>query len=157
LPRKAEAIVVYPRLPVVVASVATTGKGMFVLALGDGRDEHYTYPTDGRFHATIHGTPSLHSALVPGSSFDDLAYQELARIKVPVDPHGLVRKYHPSTRPSMTITAPRQRDGILAVGIAGREMTDQVLSDLSAEGAYVAFFQGPRSDTTIVFRYFGGS
>jgi len=129
---------------------------MFVLALGDGRDEHYTYPLDGRFHATIHGTPSFHSALTPGPSFDELAYQELARIKVPVDPSGLVRKYHPSTRPSMTIAAPRQRDGILEVGIAGREITDRALAALNAEGAHVAFFRGPRSDTTIVFRYRDG-
>jgi hypothetical protein len=49
--RRADAVVNYPGQAKVVASVATT-KDMIVLTLGDGREEHYTYPPDGRFHLT---------------------------------------------------------------------------------------------------------
>jgi len=150
--RRAEAIVEFPGQAAVVASVATM-KNVIVLSLGDGRREHYTYPADGRFHITPDAPNSAHSFFAPGPPLDDLDYRRLAIVAVPIDPSELARPYKPSLAQTLTLPPPTDREGILEVGILGRKVTPPMKESLEADGAILGFFQGPRSDTTIVFRY----
>jgi hypothetical protein len=149
--RAAFAVVTYPGQPMVVASVATT-KDMFILALGDGREEHYTYPPDGRFHITPEDQSSGRSFFAPGPAYADLSYYRIAIVAVPTDPAELARPYRGAGQ-MMTIAAPVAREGVLEVGILGQKATPAVTTQLQSDGALVGLFQGPRSDTTLVFRY----
>lgn len=146
--RNAVAVVAYPTQPMIIASVATTANTI-VLAHGDGRQEHGTYPASGHFHVTFDdGRDSRHSFVAAGPAYSDLTYYPLARIDVPADPAGLTRPYSGSGQ-TMTI-APR---GTLEIGVLGQHATADVMQQLRSDGAAVQTFGGPRSDTTIVFRY----
>jgi len=92
--KKVEAVVAYPDRSCIVASVATT-KTLIVLSLGDRREEHYTYPPDGRFHITPDAASSAHSFFAPGPSFDHLDYRRLTIVPVPLDHTELARTYRP--------------------------------------------------------------
>src|SRR5262245_31088073 len=133
MPRKAYAVVEFPDQQLVAASVSTT-RSMIVLTLGDGREEHYTYPADGQFHITSHNTPSIHSFFAPGPSFDDLSYHRLSLITVPADANELARPYTASIPPLMTIPAPTERDGVLEVGILGRKSSPELVASLKVGG-----------------------
>jgi len=150
--KRADAVIAYPTIPMIVASVATT-ESMIILSLGDGRKAHYTYPPDGRFHITPEEGTSNRSFFEPGPAYTDLNYYPMALVPVPVDQSGLRRPYHTSSAQSMTIPAPTSRDGRLEIGILGQQATREILESLGSQGARVALFQGPRSDTTIVFRH----
>lgn len=150
--RRADAVVQYPGQPKIVASVATT-EAMIVLTLGDGRNEHYTYPPDGRFHLTLEDETKGKAFFAPGPPYDQLDYRRFAIITVPLDPHELVRDYLKQSANSMTIPPPAGRDGVLEVAVMGRLATLEIVQSLASQGAAVATFQGPRSDTTVVFRY----
>ena len=71
---------------------------------------------------------------------------------MPHEPSQISREYQTS-RDEMTIPPPRESSGTLEVGILGQQATSDVVQSLRADDAAVDFFQGPRSDTTIVFRY----
>lgn len=151
--RRAEVVVGYPGQPMIVASVATT-PSMVVVSLGEGREEHLTYPPDGRFHLTPHNRASARSYFEPGPAYEGLSYHPLARVDVPTDPTQLARPYRSSpSRASMSIPAPTARAGVLEVGILGQQATPAVVQALRADGATVQCFEGPRSDTTVVFRH----
>ena len=142
----------YADQPRIVASVSTTSS-VLVIALGDGEEVHYTYPPDGRFHVTPNAQPSVHSFLNPGPAYESLSYHPLVAVNIPTNPALLTR---PSNTPSvntMTIQPPAQRDGRLEIGVLGQKATDVVIQQLQNSAASVRLFQGPRSDTTIVFRY----
>ena len=126
---------------------------MMVLSLGDGREEHYTYPADGRFHITPEAGTSGRSFFAPGPAYDNLSYHRLALVVVPTDPSELVRPYHSASKKVMTTPPPIDRDGMLEVGVLGQLATPAVIQQLEADGASLGLFRGPRSDTTIVFRY----
>ena len=149
--KRTDVVVAYPGGPKVVASVSTTPK-MIVLALGDGREEHYTYPPDGRFHMTLNDGSSR-SFFAPGPAFANLSYYRFALVPVPLDPVDIVRQYTAASSTTMTIRPPSRREGVLEVGVMGNLVTPAIVAQLSADGATVGLFQGPRSDTTIVFRY----
>jgi len=149
--KRTDVVVAYPGDPKVVASVSTTPK-MIVLALGDGREEHYTYPQDGRFHVTL-DDGSSRSFFAPGPAYANLSYYRFALVAVPVDPTQLVRQYTAASATTMTIPPPTQREGMIEVGVMGNLATPAIVAQLSADGAILGLFQGPRSDTTIVFRY----
>ncbi len=136
----------------IVASVATT-PNLLVLSLGDGRPEHYTYPPNGRFHMTPEDGTTTHSFFAPGPRFDSLEYHRLAIVPVPLDPTELARPYKSSPGQGDFFPAPTTREGILEVAILGQVATPAVQASLSSDGALLKLFQGPRSDTTIVFRY----
>src|SRR5439155_23526822 len=148
---RASAVINYPGQQKVVASVATTAS-MMVFSPRDGREEHYTYPPDGRFHFTSH-EDSSRSFFAPGPPFANLSYYRFALVTVPMDPSEIVRAYNPASDQTMTISAPRTRDGMLEVGVLGQQATATVVEQLKSDGALLGMFQGPRSDTTIVFRY----
>jgi hypothetical protein len=150
--RRADAVVDYPGQPKVVASVATT-RSVIVLTVGDGRQEHYTYPEDGRFHVTEEDPSRGRAFFAPGPPYDQLDYRRFAIVLVPEDPSQLVRDYHRSSAHTMSIPGPTGRDGILEVAVMGRHATPEIVQSLCSQGATVATFQGPRSDTTVVFRY----
>jgi len=150
--KRVEAVISYPERSCIAASVATT-KTMIVLALGDGREEHYTYPPDGKFHITPDARGSAHSFFAPGPSFDELDYRRLAIVAVPLDHTELVRTHQPSPAQSMTLPAPTTREGILEIGILGKHADPQLRQSLESDDAILGLFQGPRSDTTIVLRY----
>jgi hypothetical protein len=149
--KRTDVVVAYPNDPKIVASVATTPT-MMVLALGDGREEHYTYPPDGRFHVTLNDGSSR-SFFAPGPAYANLSYYRFALVHVPVEPTELVRPYTAASATTMTLPAPTEREGMLEVGVMGQLATPAIVAQLSADGATVGLFQGPRSDTTIVFRY----
>jgi len=149
--KRADVVVGYPGQPKVVASVSTT-PDMLILSLGDGRQEHYTYPPDGHFHITTNDGSSR-SFFAPGPAYAELDYHRFAIITVPVDSKEIVRAYKPKNASVMTIAAPVEREGILEVGVMGQMVTPSILAELQSDGATVASFQGPRSGTTIVFRY----
>ena len=88
--KRADAVVNFPNQPMVVASVATT-KSKLVLLLGDGREEHYTYPPDGRFHITPEEGTSGRSFFAPGPAYENLSYHPLALAVVQTDPSELAR------------------------------------------------------------------
>jgi hypothetical protein len=129
---------------------------MIIVTHGDGREEHYTYPADGRFHVTPHGPDSLRSFLAPGPAYSDVTYHPLARIEVPVRPDLLARPYRSSSAQSMTIPCPTETAGVLEIGILGGAATHSDQGALAASKALVRSFAGPRSDTTIVCRYHQG-
>src|SRR5215470_7137129 len=93
---RAAAVVDYPNQPMTVASVATT-KNMIILSLGDGRNEHYTYPPDGNFHVTPEAGGSGRSFFEPGPAYNNLSYHPIARVTVPTDPAELTRRYTSSS------------------------------------------------------------
>lgn len=150
--RKAIAVVDYPGVPKIAASVATTST-MIVLALGDGREEHYTYPSDGRFHITTHDEPSIRSFFAPGPRLIDAGWHRIALVTVPEDHTELVREYRPSSGRSMTLPPPTGHDGSLEIGVLGQRATPEIVAALQGPGLLVETFQGPTSGTTIAFRY----
>jgi len=146
--RDATAVVAYPTQSMIIASVATT-QNLIVISYGDGRTEHGAYPPNGRFHVTFEGErDSRHSFVTPGPAYSELTYYPLARVDVPPDPTGFTRPYGGSGQ-TMTIE-PR---GTLEISVLGRRATPEVIQQLRNDGASVQTFGGPRSDTTIVFRY----
>jgi len=149
--KRADAVVNYPGQQKVVASVATT-KDMLVLTLGDERPEHYTYPPSGDFHVTMNDASSR-SFFAPGPAFPNLDYYRFALVAVPVDPTELVRPYKAKNRAVMMIPPPVAREGMLEIGVMGQLVTPPILVALQADGALVATFSGPRSGTTVVYRY----
>jgi hypothetical protein len=154
--KRAEVVVKYPQCTKIVASVATT-KSMIIVTHGDGRQEHSTYPPDGRFHVTPHHSDSARSFLDAGPAYSDLTYFPLAKIEVPVVPNSLVRDYRPSSAQSMTLSSPVTASGDLEVGILGRRATPSDQISLAGSNVQIGMFPGPRSDTTIVIRYLQGS
>ena len=150
--KRASAVVAFPNDPKIIASVATTPR-MIILSFGDGREEHWTYPPDGRFHVTPHDPSSSRSYIEPGPAYEDLAYHPLDRVRVPHEPSQISRNYRASRDEIMTIPPPRESSGTLEVGILGQQATSEVVESLHADTASVNLFPGPRSDTTIVFRY----
>ena len=150
--RKALAIVDYPGHPKVVASVSTT-KSKVVLALGDGSEEHYTYPLDGRFHITTHETPSVRSFFAPGPPLLEAEWHRIASIAVPEDHEQLKRDFKASSHESVTLPPPTGHEGILEVGILGKRATPEILQALRGPGLIVGTFQGPTSGSTVAFRY----
>ena len=100
--RRADAVVDYPGQPKVVASVATT-QTKIVLTLGDGRQEHYTYPQDGRFHVTEEDGLRGRAFFAPGPPYEQLDYRRFAIVVVPADPSKLVRDYRRPLARTMSI------------------------------------------------------
>lgn len=150
---KIYAVVDFPGDRKVVASVSTTSSKI-ILALGDGRKEHYTYPPDGRFHVTTEqGDHSARSFYAPGPSFDALCYYRFALVAVPMTPAALTRAYTIAAKPAMSIAPPHTQEGMLEVGIVGQKASSDVFKSLSKDGCSVVLVGGPRSDTTIFFRY----
>lgn len=149
--KRADVVVAYPNDPKVVASVSTTPK-MMVLSLGDGREEHYTYPLDGRFHVTTNDDSSR-SFFAPGPAYSNLSYHRYALVAVPVDSADLRRPYRRASNASMTLAPPTERDGMLEVGVLGQLATPEVITQLREGGATIGLFPGPTSNTTIVLRY----
>ncbi|MGA2384447.1 MAG: hypothetical protein ABSD56_02165 [Bryobacteraceae bacterium] len=147
---RADAVVTYPGKPMVVVSVATT-PSKIVLSFGDGREWHGTYPADGRFHLTEDASSS-HSFLEPGPSLSDISYVHVVSVPVPMDPSQLVREFRSSSGNTLLISPPTEREGQVEVGILGQRATPEIMQSLAGPGS-AAFFQGPRSDTTIVLRH----
>ena len=114
--KRVEAVVHYPNGSMIIASVATTGAD-FIYQPGDDLKEHYTYPPDGWYHATLNQVNSGHSALASGPRYEDLSYHSLATVTIPLDPSGLIRPYKPSRAPTMLIPPPTTRDGTLEMAL----------------------------------------
>lgn len=153
--KRAAAVVAFPEGPKVVASVSTTTQ-MIVVTLANATDRHFTYPPDGRFHVTPHGPDSARSFLKPAPAFQDLDYHPLAEISVPISGAEVERRYRSSNN-EWRIDPPQGRPGVLEIGVLGQRASEDALGLLGEGGADVGLFGGPRSDTTIVFRYRGGT